>query len=434
MIGTNGNKRVSSLATRCGVALLTFATGLGVNMVWIAARFPPVGKQHLPAGSYTSAEEYAVYSSVINHIHHEDRFRFFVIRDRTLGCMRSSDWCKPQLLTQHLEELIPETLEDHVLQNNQSTQLSNFFSLRATAVTLSDADLPKFLARSKSKVNLSPIPNRKINWGEFYQSYGTSPGLVSLSRVGFNSELNQALVYEETQANYNGTWGRYVLLTKRTGVWTVQSQHIAWFPEERLPSEKQGEIGTLKGRILDAKAEGENKVELGILVCGWDIGNLQEALSRDTVVLAELVGQKTYQDHYGLRTWYRFKTREALVENPYPSLGFSPFGEAPSDMLPIAEDEFLIQETNGQMEIDGVTVIQRSNGAKYSEGQTYLLFIWIEPSKRIAIRAGTDPLGVFSVDSEGTLRAYIDRPYSLRNQIAKRFGNSIDRLRKALKK
>jgi hypothetical protein len=433
MITGNANKWRSSLATRFGIALVTFATGLAVNAVWIAALFHPIAEQNLLANSYTTGEEYAVYSSVINHIHNEDRFRFFVIRDRTFGCMRG-EWCKPQLLTRQLEGLIPETLEDYVLHNNQPTQLSNSFSLRATAVTLNDADLPKFLAGSKSRINLSPIPNRKINWGEFYSRYGLSPGLISLSRVGFNSELNQALVYEETQANYNGTWCRYVLLTKRTGMWTVQGQHAAWFPEEPPPSEKQGEFGTLKGRLLDAKAEGEDRVELSILACGRYIGNLQEALSRDTVVLAELVGKKTYQDRYGLYTWYRFKTREALVKNPYPRLGFSPFGDAPSDMLPIAENEFLIRETNGQMEMDGVTVIQRSNGAEYSVGQTYLLFIWIEPSKRIAIRSGTDPLGVFSIDSEGTLKAYVNRPYPLKDQIAKRFGNSIDKLRKALKK
>ena len=103
-------------------------------------------------------------------------------------------------------------------------------------------------------------------------------------------------------------------------------------------------------------------------------------------------------------------------------------------MLPVAEDEFLIYEVNGQMEIDGITVTQDSNGAEYFEDQTYLLFLWIEPSKRIAIRSGTDPRGVFLVDSEGNLSSYLDQPYPLKTELGKRFNNSIENLRKHLKK
>jgi hypothetical protein len=102
-------------------------------------------------------------------------------------------------------------------------------------------------------------------------------------------------------------------------------------------------------------------------------------------------------------------------------------------MLPIAEDEFVIQETNGQMVIDGVTVVQSSNGAKYLEDQTYLLFLWIEPSNRTAVRSSTDPLGVFLLDSDGNLNSYIDRPYPLKTDLDKRFGNSIYNLGRALR-
>ena len=194
------------------------------------------------------------------------------------------------------------------------------------------------------------------------------------------------------------------------------------------------EIGTLKRKIQDAKATGENKVELMLLGCGWDIGSLQQALSRDTVVLADLLEKKTYEDTYGLRTWYKFKIKETLVEHPHPLLAYSPFPNAASDMLPIAEDEFLIEEANGRMEIDEVTVIQHSNGAWYLEGQTYLLFLWLDSSKRTAIRSGTDPLGVFLVDSDGNLRSYLDHPYPLKTGMARRFNNSTENLRRAFEK
>lgn len=197
---------------------------------------------------------------------------------------------------------------------------------------------------------------------------------------------------------------------------------------------ESAEIGTLKRMILEAKAKGKTTIELSVLGCGWDIGSLKEALSRDTVVLAELVEKKTYADPWGLNTWYKFKIKETLVKHPIPNLSyFLPLPSGPSELLPAAEDEFMIQETNGQMEIDGITVTQHSNGAKYVEGQTYLLFLWID-SNRTAIRSGTDPLGVFLVESDGNLLPYVKRPYRLNGELGKRYQNSVDNLRQALKK
>ena len=197
---------------------------------------------------------------------------------------------------------------------------------------------------------------------------------------------------------------------------------------------ESADIGTLKRMILEAKAKGKTTVELNVLGCGWDIGSLREALSRDTVVLAELVDKKTSADTSGLNTWYKFKIKETLVKHPIPNLSyFLPLPSGPSEMLPVAEDEFMIQETNGQMEIDGITVTQHSNGAKYLEGQTYLVFLWID-SNRTAIRSGTDPLGVFLVESDGNLRPYVRRPYRLNEELGKRYQNSLGKLRKAVKK
>ena len=198
--------------------------------------------------------------------------------------------------------------------------------------------------------------------------------------------------------------------------------------------EVTADIGTLKRDIQEAKARGDNTVEIGVIGCGAAIGSLQQELSRDTVVVADVVGKKTYAETFGLRTWYRFKTRETLVVHPTPRYLAGQLQSGPSDMLPIAEDEFLIEEANGQMVIDGVTVTQHSNGAKYLEGQTYLLFLWIDPSTRTAALSASDPLGVFLVDSDGNFSPYVNEPYPLRTALAKRFNNSVNDLREYLKK
>ena len=58
--------------------------------------------------------------------------------------------------------------------------------------------------------------------------------------------------------------------------------------------EVTADIGTLKRDIQEAKARGENTVEIGAIGCGSAIGSLQQELSSDTVVLAEVTGKKTY--------------------------------------------------------------------------------------------------------------------------------------------
>ena len=102
-------------------------------------------------------------------------------------------------------------------------------------------------------------------------------------------------------------------------------------------------------------------------------------------------------------------------------------------MKPLDENEFVMVETNGQMDIDGVRVTQFSNSPRYSVGGTYLIFLHLDRAKRVAVRAGTEPSGVFLVDKDGTFRAYIDSPHPLRDDLARRYGNSIDKLRRALK-
>lgn len=222
--------------------------------------------------------------------------------------------------------------------------------------------------------------------------------------------------------------------------------YLAWDTRRTSPTPQQppprkvekvevtADIGTLKRDIQEAKARGENTVEIGVIGCGSAIGSLQQELSRDTVVVAEVVGKKTYADTFGLRTWYKFKTRETLVEHRTPRYLAGQFQRAPSDMLPIAEDEFMIEESNGQMVIDGVTVTQHSNGAKFLDGQTYLLFLWIDPSTRTAALSASDPFGVFLVDSNGNLSPYVDEPNPFSAALAKRFNNSVNDLRQYLKK
>jgi len=65
-------------------------------------------------------------------------------------------------------------------------------------------------------------------WQAFYKKYPKSPGLVTFSNVGFNPEMNYALV--NVGYSCGGLCGRggLVLLVKKDGNWIKERDLISW--------------------------------------------------------------------------------------------------------------------------------------------------------------------------------------------------------------
>lgn len=65
-------------------------------------------------------------------------------------------------------------------------------------------------------------------WDEFYKKYPNSPGIISVSRVGFNKEKNQAVVYVGLQSDYLAGRGVIFLLEKKDNSWQIKKQTLLW--------------------------------------------------------------------------------------------------------------------------------------------------------------------------------------------------------------
>ncbi len=65
-------------------------------------------------------------------------------------------------------------------------------------------------------------------WEIFYERYPQAPGITTLSRVGLNSSLDQALVYIGTQSNWLIGSGYYILLKKVDGAWNIDQRVMTW--------------------------------------------------------------------------------------------------------------------------------------------------------------------------------------------------------------
>ncbi|HEX8138795.1 MAG TPA: hypothetical protein VF544_14605 [Pyrinomonadaceae bacterium] len=87
-----------------------------------------------------------------------------------------------------------------------------------------------FLARTRSRL----IGHEEVEgfyktgpgswWTGFYRKYPNASGFFTFSKVGFNPDMTQALVYRAFACNDTCGYSSYVLLVKEEGVWRIVGQ------------------------------------------------------------------------------------------------------------------------------------------------------------------------------------------------------------------
>lgn len=65
-------------------------------------------------------------------------------------------------------------------------------------------------------------------WASLGKTYPGVAGILSFSRVGFNSKRDQAFVYSAWSCQCTCGDGGYVLLTKQNGKWLIQEWGMGW--------------------------------------------------------------------------------------------------------------------------------------------------------------------------------------------------------------
>jgi len=164
------------------------------------------------------AEEYAVYKAVIESLYLTEGVELIVIENRTAIGVSSSESLDSTV--KYIQEAFGdaielETLDDYIAKNRRSHRLEGGFSLDVPYVLLSEAELAEIFEQGGG-------------WNQFYKLYPNSQGIMTLSRVGFNARMDQALVYIGNQADYLAGRGYYVLLKKKGGIWTIDRMIVAW--------------------------------------------------------------------------------------------------------------------------------------------------------------------------------------------------------------
>lgn len=78
-----------------------------------------------------------------------------------------------------------------------------------------------------SREELTSIFRQGDGWSEFRRRYSADQ-LIDVSRVAFNHDMNQALVYISSTSGSKSRVGSYVLLVKDGETWTIRHKLDAW--------------------------------------------------------------------------------------------------------------------------------------------------------------------------------------------------------------
>jgi hypothetical protein len=181
----------------------------------LAACTPGATPIPTPSEAELAVEEQAVYAALLQQMYGAP---MYVLMDTTSASVTGVDEVASTLevVSQNSTGLSQETADSFQSRNTAEVPLSADLDLGAEYVLMSIDVKSQIFAENQS------------GWEVFYARYPDAPGITSLSRVGFNNTLDQALVYVGTQSNWLVGAGYFLLLTKVNGVWTIDQQVMTW--------------------------------------------------------------------------------------------------------------------------------------------------------------------------------------------------------------
>jgi len=160
-------------------------------------------------------EEYHIYSLIIISRRSftwliGDVVKRIMIKENTDSGQRNDNDKLDSSFIEIMPELQQETIDDFNKANQESYLLEKRFNLPVDYTLISKEEFH----------SIFPNPS---GWFTFYKKYPGTGGIITLSRVGFNTDKNQALVYIGIQAAPETGAGTYILLIKENNTWKIKS-------------------------------------------------------------------------------------------------------------------------------------------------------------------------------------------------------------------
>jgi hypothetical protein len=194
-------------------SLVTLLMECGLGGISHDNRIKKVGDELLSL----QAEEYAIYSVLMDEVYAGGGSTSIAVQAETSTYVLPYTSLDDAL--RNIDERLPgritkELFDDFKGKNKNPSVLQNHFNSKIEHVVI-------------SKEEMGSVFSKEAGWNEFFKRY---PGkaLVVFSRVGFNSELSQALVYTSSESGGKSGRGYYVFLGKDNGSWVVIQKLDYW--------------------------------------------------------------------------------------------------------------------------------------------------------------------------------------------------------------
>jgi hypothetical protein len=165
----------------------------------------------------TDEEEFAVWAAWLKAAAIGEQTTQVVITDRTE--VRDSPSAGYETLVKDLDSLRAKTAENFRLNNEKPVKLTNGFNLKVKVNLISRDEMSAIFQRRNEKYD---------GWEFFRQRYPTADAIITFSRVGFNGDKTQALMYVGYQCDWLCGEGSYVLLAKEKGDWKIKKKVMIW--------------------------------------------------------------------------------------------------------------------------------------------------------------------------------------------------------------
>jgi hypothetical protein len=168
-----------------------------------------------PSADQVNVEEQAVYAFLLQTLY---QHRGYVIMATTATGPTGVDDTAQTLdyVLRNMHAVASETLDNFRTRNDAAYAISPDMDLGSPYTLLTQAARNQIFGQNQS------------GWEIFYNRYPQAPGITTLSRVGFNSNFDQALVYIGTQSNWLAGSGSFILLKKVEGNWNIDQQVMTW--------------------------------------------------------------------------------------------------------------------------------------------------------------------------------------------------------------
>jgi hypothetical protein len=162
-------------------------------------------------------ERYAVYSALLREMFTDQKPSLLVIAQKTGDDFNEDlNGRRWDYLKAGLAQVSQDAIDDFKKNNAQPSVLTDKFTVSTKVVLLPKNEIDRFFDKGGGW------------WPAFYKQYPHSPGLITLSNVGFDPEMNQAILYIGYQCDGLCGAGHFVLMVKANGNWKVEKKVMTW--------------------------------------------------------------------------------------------------------------------------------------------------------------------------------------------------------------